>query len=220
MEYNITPIETRYGGTLFRSRLEARWAACFDNYGWQWTYEPFDLDGWFPDFLLKSETSKHPDVLVEVKPITSFCDETSQRIQKSLVKTDNHYAPVLLLGVNPFWSEWDGMAVGWLLEYLGDPLGEYSSTECWAWDDAILRKVDWPKKEVLGTNSWDEPEKQAVEWYKACVDFCHASMSYHHRITGYYDGRSMVGNCSQKHIFENGWNNACEKVQYKPKGEN
>ena len=66
MKYNMKSVETVYNGTTFRSRLEANWAACFDIYRWQWTYEPFDLDGWSPDFLLKSEDSERPDVLVEV----------------------------------------------------------------------------------------------------------------------------------------------------------
>ena len=44
---------TRYQETLFRSRLEARWAAWADRLGWDWTYEPVDLNGWTPDFLFR-----------------------------------------------------------------------------------------------------------------------------------------------------------------------
>ena len=36
----ITPIETRYKKTTFRSRLEARWAVYFDTIGMRWEYEP------------------------------------------------------------------------------------------------------------------------------------------------------------------------------------
>lgn len=36
----IAPIETRYAGHRFRSRLEARWAVFFDNIGLKWEYEP------------------------------------------------------------------------------------------------------------------------------------------------------------------------------------
>ena len=35
-------IPTRYGGTMFRSRLEARWACMFDQLGWRSLYEPED----------------------------------------------------------------------------------------------------------------------------------------------------------------------------------
>ncbi|MFG3173685.1 hypothetical protein ACGFZC_01275 [[Kitasatospora] papulosa] len=36
----IQPIETRYAGHRFRSRLEARWAVFFDALGIRWEYEP------------------------------------------------------------------------------------------------------------------------------------------------------------------------------------
>lgn len=65
MQYNIKAIPTTYAGVKFRSRLEARWAAFFDLCGWKWDYEPFDLDGWAPDFLLLLPIAK---MLAEVKP--------------------------------------------------------------------------------------------------------------------------------------------------------
>jgi hypothetical protein len=36
----ITPIETKYAGCRFRSRLEARWAVFMDEAGIEWDYEP------------------------------------------------------------------------------------------------------------------------------------------------------------------------------------
>lgn len=36
----IAPIDTRYAGCRFRSRLEARWAVFFDSLGVRWEYEP------------------------------------------------------------------------------------------------------------------------------------------------------------------------------------
>lgn len=36
----LKSIDTRYAGCLFRSRLEARWAVCFDQLGIAWDYEP------------------------------------------------------------------------------------------------------------------------------------------------------------------------------------
>ncbi len=65
MKYNIKAIPTTYAGVNFRSRLEARWAAFFDLCGWDWDNEPFDLEGWAPDFMLKGKVK----ALVEVKPI-------------------------------------------------------------------------------------------------------------------------------------------------------
>ena len=61
----IKAIPTTYGGTRFRSRLEARWAAFFDLVGWKWEYEPVDFDGWCPDFLVHRAVP----VYAEVKPV-------------------------------------------------------------------------------------------------------------------------------------------------------
>jgi hypothetical protein len=52
MTLTIAAIPTTYAGVRFRSRLEARWAATFDLLGWEWAYEPYDLNGWIPDFVL------------------------------------------------------------------------------------------------------------------------------------------------------------------------
>lgn len=64
-QYLIKSIPTKYDHVVFRSRLEATWAAFFDRLGWSWEYEPYDLDGWVPDFLIKG---KYREMLVEVKP--------------------------------------------------------------------------------------------------------------------------------------------------------
>lgn len=60
----INAIETLYKGAIFRSRLEARWAAFFDLVRWNWQYEPLDLNGYIPDFILQF----YKPLLVEVKP--------------------------------------------------------------------------------------------------------------------------------------------------------
>jgi hypothetical protein len=60
-------IPTTYRGARFRSRLEARWAAFFDLVEWSWVYEPFDADGWIPDFLIRGPWP----FLVEVGPCVS-----------------------------------------------------------------------------------------------------------------------------------------------------
>lgn len=66
----IPAIPTEYRGHRFRSRLEARWACFFDNCGWPWEYEPIDLDGYIPDFVLTFNDA----VLVEVKPVLVAAD--------------------------------------------------------------------------------------------------------------------------------------------------
>lgn len=81
---NIAAKPTVYKDTLFRSRLEAKWAAFFDLAGWRWEYEPYDLDGWTPDFLIHGV---HP-ILCEVKPILwqGDCDIDLRAHASDLVK--------------------------------------------------------------------------------------------------------------------------------------
>lgn len=64
--YTIKAIPTRYRDVDFRSRLEATWAAYFDLAKVPWEYEPFDMDGWAPDFLLRVGAF---EILAEVKPV-------------------------------------------------------------------------------------------------------------------------------------------------------
>jgi len=57
MAGSIKPIQTKYNGYLFRSRLEARWAVFYDALGIEYEYEKegYDLGdlGWYlPDFYL------------------------------------------------------------------------------------------------------------------------------------------------------------------------
>jgi hypothetical protein len=73
----IKTIPTKYNGTQFRSRLEARWAVVFDELGltWYYEYEGFDLSsGWYlPDFYLPDLEYRIDEkyifgVYVEIKP--------------------------------------------------------------------------------------------------------------------------------------------------------
>lgn len=57
-------VPTTYRGVRFRSRLEARYAAFFDELALPWRYEPIDLEGYIPDYLLDLEQGP---ILFEVK---------------------------------------------------------------------------------------------------------------------------------------------------------
>lgn len=46
----MAAIQTVFNGIEYRSRLEARWASFMTNIGWDHIYEPFDGDGYIPDF--------------------------------------------------------------------------------------------------------------------------------------------------------------------------
>ena len=99
-----TPAITEYGGTTFRSQLEARWAAYFDRQGIPWEYEPARFDGWTPDFRLVIDGAQ---VYAEVKPVTEFPMDVAERMQNAGCDAD-----VLILGRGPrhAWRYRDG---GW-----------------------------------------------------------------------------------------------------------
>jgi hypothetical protein len=118
-------IQTIYHGVKMRSRLEARWAAFFDAMNWPWAYEPFDLEGYVPDFVIMFDRP----LLVEVKPYLNLQD-----LKPAARKTDG--------------SGWTGEALvvmGAILEeYSANPicgiLGELSEVpvEVREWSEARL----------------------------------------------------------------------------------
>lgn len=92
-------VPTEYGSTMFRSRLEARWAAFADLAGWQWVYEPFDGKGYLPDFAF---TVAGRPLLVEVKPVATI-EESRKHLPKIINGIGglwNH--DLVIAGVDPF----------------------------------------------------------------------------------------------------------------------
>jgi hypothetical protein len=83
----MRPIETRYKGYRFRSRLEARWAVFFDALGLTYEYEPegFVLSNgvWYlPDFRVTSPRGQV--TWYEVKPITVASDPKFEQLKLDL----------------------------------------------------------------------------------------------------------------------------------------
>lgn len=137
MKYSIKAKPTMYRGVLFRSRLEAKWAAFFDNVGWHWGYEPCEFNGWFPDFAIYG--SEGHIIYVEVKPICEFCKETTDKIDASGCVSD-----VILLGqICPIPNS-DGISftnntvqLGWMREQYGSEDFQWAAAELGTWDDQI-----------------------------------------------------------------------------------
>jgi len=98
-------IPTTYRGHRFRSRLEARWAAFFDRARWPWAYEPVDLAGWIPDFVLLKDpafahvTADQP-IFVEVKPALGYAELAPHRRRIERSGTTGHV--VIVGAVTPF----------------------------------------------------------------------------------------------------------------------
>ena len=89
----LKPIPSKYRGTTFRSRLEARWAIFFDLLELKWLYEP---EGYFlgeegkndpklcylPDFLLRSPQGK--DIWIEIKPRNIISSDKFSKFKKMI----------------------------------------------------------------------------------------------------------------------------------------
>jgi hypothetical protein len=94
---------------MYRSRLEARWAAFFDRLGWAYEYEPFDLGAWSPDFAITDPFK----ALIEVKPMTEPDHELFERCQGAAEK-NGHRGLVLVTRVAPLVLEDAGfIGIGW-----------------------------------------------------------------------------------------------------------
>jgi hypothetical protein len=99
VDYKIKAYPTLYKGRLYRSRLEARWAAFFDLLGFAPEYEPLDLGAWSPDFLV-SRPGGFP-AYVEVKPISEFDRDVASRMERACDETDTWQVGLLLVGIAP-----------------------------------------------------------------------------------------------------------------------
>lgn len=103
MQYDIKAKPTVYNGRLYRSRLEAKWAAFFDLTGWKFEYEPSEMCGRNPDFLLhcnsKAYSTNH--ILVEIKPAVFMTEEYVKDAVKAYDKLPAH---LLFLTDTPFYK--------------------------------------------------------------------------------------------------------------------
>ena len=183
-------IETVYRGINFRSRLEARWAAFFDQVGWKWDYEPFDLDGYIPDFLITGRR----DILVEVRPGRRYdgdefflgsghdlVDEQFRSAMEDLGKAEHLDFDLLALGVSPRICP----------ESIGVMMGEWRVgwTPAHWWDNTLNRVGFASELDLWQCVVWGGPHEKygccAPDWLPAKV--------------------------------EAAWANACNATQYRPK---
>lgn len=115
----IEPKPTQYGRTLFRSRLEARWAVFLDFTPnvLNWEYEPKTfklLNGWeyTPDFEIRlfQENGTRRTLYLEVKPLPP-----TNYYAKSLLMCIAEHDIMLVLAVGDFYKP-----NGLYLQILGD----------------------------------------------------------------------------------------------------
>lgn len=187
-------IPTKYQGVQMRSRIEARWAAFFDFCGWRWEYEPFDLDGWIPDFLIRGSTG---ELLVEVKSELRFMPEVAKKIERAAAGRE-----LLLLGfcLNPMPIEENDESpsrnrIGWFGEsHSTDEMGNPLEIPTYWWQNALL-----------GTASGR----------LAKTDIGPDLGGYQGRLHGEYDGNPMYLNPPDWKVVEDFWVMAGNRVQWK-----
>ena len=127
MSYEIPAKPTMYNGISFRSRLESKWAAFFDLTEWQWEYEPSEINGYNPDFIIKCTSGyyKTNTIIIEVKPSVMA---TKEELHKFYNKYKNVPAHLLFLTDMPFTekSQTDEaiVVIGWGRQYNPELNGE------------------------------------------------------------------------------------------------
>lgn len=99
---NLETLPTMYSGCTFRSRLEARWAICFDALRIPWQYEPEGYrtagGNYLPDFALFGG-SLH----AEVKPALAVVGERDWRRWASFVRHGRWPLALLFGPPTPQW---------------------------------------------------------------------------------------------------------------------
>lgn len=170
--YSTPAIQTLYNGIYFRSQLEARWAAFFDQLRWSWLYEPIELSGWLPDFEIGDVGT-----LVEVKPFRCYSDFASLVIPKVACAMAHQQRDVLLCGTDPrfMWiSDRIPQFDGWHAEFDNVSIGttpdsnEISLTaESYTWRDRITGYYNGRRSWPGDISRFDNAKRIADAWKKA-----------------------------------------------------
>lgn len=124
----IQGIDTVYNGIRFRSRAEARWACFFDSVGWRWRYEPLDLEGYIPDFVVAFAKP----TIIEIKGGALTVGELEDH--KAKLEMTSWTGETILLGAQPLWRDFDELnpRIGLMAER--DEAGG------WLWDACLVHR--------------------------------------------------------------------------------
>lgn len=161
-----------------RSLLEAKWATFFDLLKWGGEYEPFDLSGWIPDFVIPGRRT----ILVDVKPDIYFPTKTARKMEQAVKDTQFARDELLIATSVPFKYESNSphhphrhLAIGWL--------GRRDDVGHWDWGDALLNRSGFAFQKVWGLHSSSNPYdsihgekaecKGACSWNQAYSDALH-----------------------------------------------
>lgn len=189
-------IATLFDGIEYRSRLEARWAAFFNNIGWKYTYEPFDGDGYIPDFLIHGDRP----LLVEVKPAVTESEYRAPIDKVSAGLRGHWHHDVMIVGASPrpglssaYWSGYETFGL----------LGE------WAPDWTFSTSAEG----VDGSWVFD-----VAHWAvcRVCEQFgvFHPIQSFVSRPCNHYDGGGNLWPMPPS-LLDGAWAKACNDVKWR-----
>jgi hypothetical protein len=183
----IRPIETRYAGHRFRSRLEARWAVLLDRLNIRWLYEhqgfETPLGPYLPDFWLPELNT-----FLEVKPGIWSSDEAYKLEQ--LIRAQKAYGAFGL----PFDSD---QIVSSLY-----PVDE-NFERLHPWPAALPRPASW--------DSFPLPKAASIGWDNICCPAC-GEDNVHFKPPQY-----LTGDYPHRHVRDRGpitaipmWSENCD----------
>ena len=209
-------------GIQFRSRIEAQWAYIFQELGWVWEYEPIDLNGYIPDFIISFDKQQ---LLVEIKSSVDIWNHVEHNAASDKILKSGWDGLYVILG-SRFKA---GSHVGW------HNIGVYGSTRKEDWndccapiiDDIVLRQYAiYNKKEkeciwVVGgdTMAYDiDLEPRIPEGYGFCEDLSDRKWDLElHKPERYFcddlSDRKWKGTLDSD--FDLIWSNAKNMVQWK-----
>lgn len=120
-------------GIQFRSRIEAQWAYIFEKLGWDWEYEPIDLQGYIPDFIIKFDGDN--EILIEIKGDTNIWKEEVYKEHKEKIIKSGWKGIFGILGstykISEYWGDNNCPIIGIVC---------YQYDSKWIDDDLIIRK--------------------------------------------------------------------------------
>ncbi|MBD3544487.1 hypothetical protein [Streptomyces sp. JV180] len=175
----IQPIETRYAGHRFRSRLEARWAVFMDHLGIPWDYEPqgYVVDGtpYLPDFLVRP--GEEGQFWLEIKGVCP----TEEEVAKAQGLASGTKIPAFI-----YWAKVEPPAPD--LSHLteeqvhGADQGGYIWTDDYGWREYPTLPPAWqiglvPTAFRLNPSGKPAKTKSGFHWWTECTFCGHVRLS-------------------------------------------
>jgi P4 family phage/plasmid primase-like protien len=143
-------------GIQFRSRIEAQWAYIFEMLEWNWDYEPIDLQGYIPDFIIKFDDAN--EILIEIKGDTKIWKEEVYTPHKDKIIKSGWKGQFGILGG----AYKEGSAESWI------NIGKVFNGG-WYQDDLVLRKNNKNNKWSLGGDK--ESVQETYQYHTIQMEF-------------------------------------------------